>query len=61
MTEVISHEIVKKMVPAAKLELLQKRIEHQLTPAEPDPDVAFRENSREFLESQLRTGQLSAN
>ena len=41
------------MVSQTVRDRLQKRLEHQLTPDEPDPEDTLRENSREFLESQL--------
>ena len=41
------------MVSQTVRDRLQKRLEHQLTPDEPDPEDTLRENSREFLESQV--------
>ena len=53
LSEVLEQTLIKEMVPLSKRESLQKRIENQLTPAEPDPDEPMAENSKQLLESQL--------
>ena len=53
LSEVLEQNLIKEMVPLSKRESLQKRIENQLTPAEPDPDEPMAENSKQLLESQL--------
>ena len=53
LSEVLEQALIKEMVSLSKRESLQKRIEKQLTPAEPDPDEPMAENSKQLLESQL--------